>query len=456
MNKDKLLHRSIYGLEEKFPEYSVRLWYNSKNRIYLFSLGIGLMMLQILTPSILNLLLFVLLNCLYFIAQTFKILLLSIGALSRKESYIIGKNTLPIYTILLPVYKEDKVLRKLVQSINKIDYPKDLLDVKLLIEEDDNKTINALKEIDLPEYFEVIKVPVSFPRTKPKACNYGLQFAKGKYITIYDAEDAPHPKQLKEVVERFKNVPDDVICVQAKLNFFNREENSLTKLFAIEYSILFDYMLVGLKKLKMPIPLGGTSNHFIREKLEELGGWDAFNVTEDADLGIRMHHAGYSSDIINSITLEEAPITLSAWIKQRSRWIKGHLLTSLLHLNKYNKLSLREKLSVLLFLYIPNLIYILLPIYLLTCALSNEKEECELFWKINLYLAIILPIGQSLFVILTKKWNNMSLSIFQSVLYFFLMPIAGMKACLQIFKAPFYWDKTEHGISSYEKKIYNE
>ena len=195
--------------------------------------------------------------------------------------------------------------------------------MKLLIEADDLLTLQAARKINLPAFIEIIKVPSAYPQTKPKACNYGLLFTKGKYITIYDAEDRPDPQQLKQVVAKFAVSDANMIFIQAKLGFYNRAENLLTKLFALDYGLLFGYLLPGLNKLGMPIPLGGTSNHFIKKKLIELGGWDAFNVTEDADLGIRIAQQGYQTGLIDSVTLEEAPITLTSWIIQRSRWIKG-------------------------------------------------------------------------------------------------------------------------------------
>ena len=200
--------------------------------------------------------------------------------------------------------------------------------MKLLIEEDDLETLIALNKIIIPNFFEVIKIPISNPRTKPKACNYGLQFALGEYVVVYDAEDRPAKDQLKQVLAKFNSRDDRLVCVQARLNYYNRDENYLSQMFAIEYSLLFDYMMPGLKKINMPIALGGTSNHFITKKLLELGGWDAFNVTEDADLGIRLRHLGYETGLIDNITLEEATITINAWVIQRSRWIKGHILTS--------------------------------------------------------------------------------------------------------------------------------
>lgn len=449
--KNNNLDKAIYGFEKSFPQYSVRLWLTGRNRIYLFLLPLLLMIAIILAPSIVFLTLFFLLNLFYIIAQSFKLILIIIGSCSQKKEELIVPDSLPVYTILLPVYKEDKVIASLVKSIEAIDYPAHLLDVKLLIEQDDKKTLNTLKNIKLPEFFEVIEIPLSYPRTKPKACNYGLQFAKGKYITIYDGEDKPSIDQLKKIVAKFAIADDKVICIQARLNYYNRLENNLTKLFAIEYSLLFDYMLLGLKKLSMPIPLGGTSNHFIRDKLEELGGWDAFNVTEDADLGMRLHYQGYRTDLIDSLTLEEAPISLKAWLVQRSRWIKGHVLTSLLHLTQIYKLNFREVLGILLCLYLPNIIYLLLPIYLVLSLFIVEDNGVKLFWEINLLLGVVLPVFYSIFIIWAKKWNEMKLSITLSILYYWLLPIAGIRALLQIFISPFKWDKTEHGLSKIGK-----
>jgi len=453
MENDKL-DQAIWGLERKFPEYSVRLWVAGKSRICLYTILILFLFAMVISPHKISLLLFYLLNSLYLLSQTFKLLLLVIGAFlyKKEEKDLVIPKELPVYTILLPVYKEDKILGRLVNSISDIDYPQDLLDVKLLIEADDSKTLLALEKIKLPKFFEVIKVPVSYPRTKPKACNYGLQFAKGIYITVYDAEDRPHPQQLKQVVAKFDTLDKQVVCIQARLNYYNREENQLTKLFSIEYALLFDYMLVGLKRLSMPIPLGGTSNHFILDKLKELGSWDAFNVTEDADLGIRLHHKGYTTELIASTTLEEAPLDLKSWIVQRARWIKGHVLTSFLHLKQSHKLKPREVLGIVLCLYMPNLIYLLLPFYLVLSCFIVKLDQAYLFWQINLLLGIILPISYSIFIIIMEKWRDMEFSLILIILYFWLLPVAGIRAGWQLITRPFYWDKTEHGVSKLWKR----
>lgn len=318
------------------------------------------------------------------------------------------------------MYKEEKILADLVESIKNIDYPSHLLDVKLLIEEDDQETMAAVAKIKLPKFIEVIKMPPVYPRTKPKACNYGLTFTKGKYVTIYDAEDRPHPLQLKQVVAKFASADKETICIQAKLDVYNVKENIITKLFALDYALLYEYILPALQKLKLPIPLGGTSNHFIREKLVEIGGWDAFNVTEDADLGIRIYQHGYKTETINSVTEEEAPVTFKAWIIQRSRWIKGHILTSLLHLRINNHLKLKEKLSLNLMLFLPNLAYPLLPIYVALHFLSKDNPLLDLLWDLNVYLGSLLPMIYGILIVYAKKWRSFKSIIFATPFYYLL------------------------------------
>ena len=238
---------------------------------------------------------------------------------------------LPIYTVLVPVYREPEVVHHLIEGLSKIDYPQHKLDVMLLLEEDDRITLDAAKAARAPANWRFVIVPNRQPRTKPKACNYGLFFARGKYLVIYDAEDIPEPTQLKAAVVAFKKATPDYVCFQAALNYFNARENFLTRMFTLEYSYWFDYLIPGLDHLNLPIPLGGTSNHFDVAKLRKLGGWDPFNTTEDADLGIRASAEKYRVGFINSTTFEEANADLGNWIRQRSRWVKGYMQTWLVY-----------------------------------------------------------------------------------------------------------------------------
>src|SRR5258706_1512248 len=202
----------------------------------------------------------------------------------------------------------------------------------LLLEKDDKETIKQINSTYLPSYFDIVIVPKSQPKTKPKALNYGLRVAKGEFVVIYDAEDIPDPMQLKKAVVAFNKAKKDVICIQAKLGFYNSNQNILTKLFTIEYCLWFDLVLTGLQSIHAPIALGGTSNHFRRKDIIMLKKWDPFNVTEDADLGMRIVKNGFSTAIINSYTMEEANSQLINWFRQRSRWIKGYLQTYFVHM----------------------------------------------------------------------------------------------------------------------------
>ena len=259
---------------------------------------------------------------------------------------------LPVYTILVPLYKEREVADKIVRHIAALDYPKDKLDVKILLEPDDPQTLAAIRESGLPEYCEVIICPDSQPKTKPKACNHGLASARGEYVVIYDAEDRPEPDQLKKAIVGFRRAEQRweklrslrrfnpfqrasrgrTVCLQAKLNYYNPNQNLLTKWFMIEYATWFQLYLPGLHALRAPIPLGGTSNHFRTDVLREISGWDPFNVTEDCDLGIRLYKLGYRTQVIDSTTWEEANSRLGNWIRQRSRWVKGYVQTHLTHM----------------------------------------------------------------------------------------------------------------------------
>ena len=203
------------------------------------------------------------------------------------------------------------------------DYPRGKLDIKLVIEHDDRATRLAIVALDLPAIYEIVVAPIGWPRTKPRALNIALPLVRGELLVIFDAEDAPAPGQLREAAERFLRAPRELACLQARLAIDNIEDSWLTRLFAIEYAVLFDVLNPGLAGLGLPLPLGGSSNHFRTEVLREVCGWDAWNVTEDADLGLRLARFGYGVGILPSSTQEEAPAFIDAWLRQRRRWSKG-------------------------------------------------------------------------------------------------------------------------------------
>jgi len=370
---------------------------------------------------------------------------------------------LPVYTVLIPMYKEPAVLPILVNAIRKLDYPTSKLDVKLVLEADDKETIDAAKSLGLEAIFEIIRVPPSRPRTKPKACNYALRFARGELVCIYDAEDKPEPNQLKRVVAAFQKSDSDVACIQARLNYFNANENWLTRMFALEYTLWFDFYLPALEHFRIPIPLGGTSNHFRLKVLRSVHAWDPYNVTEDADLGVRLVQQGYRVSVVNSTTFEEANVSIPNWIRQRSRWFKGYMQTWLVHMRDpvhlYRSTGFRGFWGfqffigggVLTALAAP-LLWLMFAIWL---ALDTQAFD-PVFPPTLVYLSLLnLLLANGFFIYMTLvagfKRNYFRLAPYALTVpfYWILQSIAAYKGLWQLIYKPFYWEKTNHGISKH-------
>lgn len=434
----------------------------------------------------------------YIVAIFYKLITVA-GALVRPGEVTVssaelaaqGTEGLPVYTVLVPLYREADVAAKIIAALGRLDYPADRLDVKLLLEADDAATLAACR--DLPVFCEIIIVPDCRPKTKPRACNHGLAAARGEFLVVYDAEDRPDPDQLKKAVAAFRRHPA-VPCFQSKLNYYNPDQNLLTRWFTIEYSAWFDLFLPGLHRQDAPIPLGGTSNHFRTAVLREVGGWDPFNVTEDADLGIRLYRRGHRTLVLDSTTWEEANARLPNWIRQRSRWIKGYLQTHLVH-TRHPLATLRE---LGLFRYISFHLTVggmagmllLNPIYWAAALLYGTLAGMDLAAGAGLWEVIAMPRSdggsyhawQMVFTAEgdTRAWSLISVSFFTATValvvanlvfiainwlgarrrrlrrmlvpillapaYWLLISLAAWKGCVQLLYKPFYWEKTVHGL----------
>lgn len=369
----------------------------------------------------------------------------------------------PPYTILCPLYQEAKVVPQFVQAMQDLSYPTDKLQILLLLEEDDAETRNVIQALSLPPHFKVVTVPEGSPRTKPKACNYGLMQATGQYIVIYDAEDIPEPFQLKKALLTFANHGSDLACVQAKLNFYNPHQNLLTRLFTAEYSLWFDLILPGLQRMGFSIPLGGTSNHFQTRTLRTLGGWDAFNVTEDCDLGLRLHRYNLKTVVLNSVTYEEANSQFRDWLRQRSRWVKGYMQSYLVHMrNPFRYLysgSLGEFLSLQFMvggktaaLFLNPLLWLLVGVYFLLHPVVGDAFE-SLFPQPLLYLGTLSLIFGNFFYyylyliacVKRKHYRLIKWTLFVPF-YWIMMSVAAFIALFQLIRKPHYWEKTQHGL----------
>jgi len=378
---------------------------------------------------------------------------------SDEEVAAIDERALPRYTVLVPLYKEAAIVGLLTHNIRRLDYPAAKLDVLLLCEEDDDETIEAIAASDLPDNYHLVLVPDGQPRTKPRACNYGLLLARGQIVVIYDAEDRPDPDQLKKVVVAFTKTRGNLVCIQGKLNYFNRHQNLLTRWFAAEYAMWFDLVLPGLHFNTHPIPLGGTSNHFLAEVLRELDAWDPYNVTEDADLGIRLWQRGYATAMVDSVTLEEANSRTGNWVRQRSRWIKGYMQTWLVHMRHPVKLvraigvgpflSLQMTVGGIAVTLLNPLFWGLAAVF----VLFQPDWLRELFPGPLYYIAAAqLVLGNFLHVYLfliglgRRGYWDVIPAMLVVPAYWVLMSVAGWKGLIQLFTKPFYWEKTEHGL----------
>lgn len=400
----------------------------------------------------------------YFIcAIFFRLWLITVGAKTdTSETDIkLARDGLPTITILLPLYDDANLLPALSEAINALDYPAQKKDVKLLLEADDPKTIAEVKRLKLDDQFETIVVRTDHPKTKPKACNYGLRLARGELVVIYDAEDQPEPDQLLKAAAQFHNSDSRLACVQARLNYYNTDDNWLTRLFTLEYSLWFDWLLPALQQLNMPIPLGGTSNFFRTDILEKIGGWDPYNVTEDADLGLRLSRLGYRTEILDSTTFEEANSKIGNWIRQRSRWMKGYLQTWLVHMRQpaefVSTTGWAGLLSVQLFLagnVFSALINPILWVVFSAWLIAQPAIISAVFPGPLLYLNIFALVFGNLFFIflmimapIKRGWYRLCLSGLTAPFYWLLTSIAGYKAVWQIFTRPHFWEKTDHLLS---------
>lgn len=467
----------VFGQEQTFKAvYELSIRRPQESAAQVFTLGqiivLGLLTLAVLIGLIWQFwftakVLIVATNLFYSGSVLYKLLLSIAGSIEEQapaHSPLADVNDaeLPIYSILVPVYKEPKVIPTLLRALSRMNYPREKLDVLLLMEATDSETIASAKAAHPPSFFRFILVPDSQPRTKPKACNYGLSFCRGEYVTIFDAEDIPEPDQLKKAVLAFRNGSESLVCVQAALNYYNSDENYLTRMFTLEYSYWFDYMLPGLDRLKLPIPLGGTSNHFRIDRLRQLGAWDPFNVTEDADLGIRASVRGYTVGVINSTTYEEANKAPRNWIRQRSRWIKGYMQTWLVHnrhpLRLLRQIGWQNWLSyqffiggtALTFLVNP-LMWILFLFWLLLQPLwlNNLFDGWLLYLAaFNFLIGNMLGIYLNMLAVFRRKLYRLTFYALSNPFYWLMHSVAAYMALWQLFTKPFYWEKTTHGLTT--------
>jgi cellulose synthase/poly-beta-1,6-N-acetylglucosamine synthase-like glycosyltransferase len=391
------------------------------------------------------------------------VVLRSMAAIANGPEVFPSKVTdgeLPNYTIVVALYREASVVEDLVKAIDALDYPKGKLDIKLVVEQRDVETFSRLVELRLPGRYEVIVAPLGKPQTKPRALNIALSSARGDLIVVYDAEDIPASNQLRLAASRFA-ADKDLDCLQARLAIRNHGESWLSKLFAIEYAILFDVINRGLSALDLPIPLGGSSNHFRVRSLVGVGAWDEWNVTEDADLGVRLARFGYRVKALDSDTWEEAPFEIGNWFRQRVRWQKGWMQTLIVHARRpiffWRDLGPRRAVAAATLIVGAIFGCLFWPAFAVGTiwravtagqgAMSPWREMSDVFTYILALSGVWTILLPAVIAAKFRRLNVTASVLLLLPVYYLLVSVATWVAMLDLALRPHYWAKTAHGRS---------
>jgi cellulose synthase/poly-beta-1,6-N-acetylglucosamine synthase-like glycosyltransferase len=375
---------------------------------------------------------------------------------------------LPVYTIISALYQEAASVDGLLSAIERLDYPAEKLDVIIALEADDHETRAAVAARNNRIPIAVVSVPVGGPRTKPKALNVALSFARGTFTVIYDAEDRPESNQLRCALQAFGSGGHDLACVQARLSIDNTADSWLARLFTAEYAGQFDVFLPGLAAWRLPLPLGGSSNHFLTTTLHEVAGWDPYNVTEDADLGMRLARFGFRSMIIESTTYEEAPAHFGPWLRQRTRWFKGWMQTWAVHMRQprvlLRELGLPGFVALQLIVGGNTLAALVHPLFL--AGLIYSVASGAPMWRGDSAIFAVLYGTTAVIGYLTSAFlgwlglvrRNLRSTAWVLILtpaHWLLLSLAAWRSLYQLAVAPYVWEKTEHGLAKSSRRAAN-
>ena len=465
-----LLGEASGGLASRLPEFSASRRLTGLQSAYaiavaaILGLAVSLLSMQALWA------LSCLLGGLFFLSIIALRILCLLPPAPHSETRRCGlaEQDLPVYSVLVPLFREIAVLDQLLSALDRLDYPGGKLDIKLILEESDLPMRRAIENLVLPGHYDVIVVPPGRPQTKPRALNYALQFARGSLLTIYDAEDIPEPKQLRRSAQRFADLAGNVACLQAELCFYNPNENWLSRQFTIEYATLFGLLLPALASYGLPLPLGGTSNHFRTAVLRRVSAWDPFNVTEDADLGLRLARLGYRAATLQSRTYEEANVRLGNWMRQRARWLKGFMQTWLVHMRQPLRFAAEvgatgfwtaQAVTAGVFAFaLLHPVCLALTVWLVATDRVLPKDGTvipvllaglSLAVFVSGYAVSLLAGRRAIRKLGIRGWW---FSLCTMPAYWLLMSAAAWLGLWQFISAPFYWNKTEHGLSTLQRR----
>jgi cellulose synthase/poly-beta-1,6-N-acetylglucosamine synthase-like glycosyltransferase len=463
-----LIARATLRLAMLHPSFSARMVLSLEQKALIIIVAIfAALAVTAAPPSVFNGLALVL--ALTFLAGTgFRLWAVTAYGRRRQPRRRLTNAELPVYTVLAPLFRELRVLPQLIGALRRLDYPAEKLDIKLILEEEDLEMRGVLNSLTLPAQFEVIVVPKGKPQTKPRALSYALYFARGALVTVFDAEDIPEPQQLRVAAEIFAAAPPRLACLQARLAVHDANQNWLSQQFAMEYAALFDVLLPALGQQRFPLPLGGTSNHFRIEALRAVGAWDPFNVTEDADLGLRLARCGFRTDVFESTTYEEANGFLKGWMRQRCRWLKGWMQTAIVHLGTprvlYRDLGASDFAATVLLLFGMVVSPVFHPLLLgmalwlsYDCVMMPEGPFVLSSLVAGFAWVVFISGYAAGFACLMKgvkarRLGRRRLAIATLPLYWLLISAAAWLALWELFTRPHHWHKTEHGLSCSRRK----
>ena len=463
------LDKAIHGLQQEKPEFSAFRRVTKEQSAWAFGFVLIGVIALIVAPAFTLAIGGLLLSLFYLAIVLLRSMLVAVldrlppknAQSSRFPTHQLPEDH-PVYSIMVALYDEAGQVEGLIAALDRLDWPITRREILLVCEQNDRATIEAIGQIPLPSGFNLVICPHAEPKTKPKALAFALPLCSGKFCVVYDAEDRPHPSQLREAWAKFQRGDSRLACLQAPLTIHNHGYNWLTAMFAIEYQAQFLGMLPALEYLQAPIPLGGTSNHFRTAILRELGGWDPYNVTEDADLGIRIARFGYQCGTISAPTFEEAPPVLNVWLKQRTRWLKGWLQTVLVHtrnplrtrreMGLFNTIMFHLLITAIVISMLIHPAFVILTFFQAISLGQGNSRDATHLWITGLtffnlaagyttYAALVIAVRHR------SNWRKSGLYLLTLPAYWLLISIAGWRALLQLVTNPFKWEKTAHGLS---------
>lgn len=427
------------------------------NRVWLAAIGSAAALAMATAPNVTMMAAGIALGTVFVAWTALRFLgIFSARRMRNRPHTITPDSTLPIYTVIAALYREAAAAEGLMRALDQLNYPKEKLQVILALEPDDAATLKALERIK-PGAFEIVFSPKGEPRTKPKALNAALPFVRGRFVAVYDAEDRPEADQLRRAYEAFASSDDKLACVQARLTIDNTSDSWLTRMFTAEYAGLFDVLLPGLSRWRLPLPLGGSSNHFHTEVLRKVGAWDPYNVTEDADLGMRLARFGYRTSVISSTTYEEAPRRFMPWLYQRTRWMKGWLQTWFVHMRAPRRL-MRDMgapgFTVFQLLVGGTVLAALVHVLFVADLLRRVATTPDVtssgifhFYIATLIAGYLASIGIAIVGLWRRQLMKSAWVLLLMPVYWLMLSYAAWRAVFQLLRDPYCWEKTEHGLA---------